>query len=64
VPIRDLVGILLAEAGTAWVEVRDGPIRSQGGGWTQADTTLARQLLDWQPRITRHQSLRDMWRAQ
>jgi nucleoside-diphosphate-sugar epimerase len=64
VAIRDLVGILLAEAGADAVTVRCGQVRSQGGDWIQADTTLARQLLDWQPRIALRQSLRDMWQAQ
>lgn len=61
VEIRALVRMFLTEAGATGVQVLDGPVRSLGGDWTQADITLAGSLLGWRPRIPLRQSLRDMW---
>jgi nucleoside-diphosphate-sugar epimerase len=63
VEIGELVRMFLAEAGATGVEIRRGPVRSLGGDWTQADITLARTLLGWEPRIGLRHSLRDMWQA-
>lgn len=61
VEIRALVRMFLAEAGATGARILDGPVRSLGGDWTQADITLAGSLLGWQPRIPLRKSLRDMW---
>ena len=61
VEIRALVRMFLTEAGATGVRIVDGPVRSLGGDWTQADITLAGSRLGWRPRIPLRQSLRDMW---
>ena len=61
VEIRALVRMFLTEADATGVRILDGPVKSLGGDWTQADITLAGSLLGWRPRIPLPQSLRDMW---
>jgi nucleoside-diphosphate-sugar epimerase len=65
VEIGRLVRMLAAEAGLPpdRLTVHSGAVSSVGGEWTQADITLAGQLLGWRPRIGLRESLRDMWQA-
>lgn len=66
VAMRDLVDMLLAAAGRGpdSVDVTDAHVDSKGAGWTQADVSLARELLGWRPRIPLRTSIQDMWEAE
>ncbi|MFF4159680.1 NAD-dependent epimerase/dehydratase family protein [Streptomyces sp. NPDC001678] len=65
VGMRELVALLVAEAGLPPGTVRDegGSVDSKGGGWTLADTRLAAELLGWRARTGLAGSLRAMWDA-
>ena len=65
VEIRRLVEILAAAAGVGpdRLEIRVGAVNSLGGEWTQADISLARGVLGWQPSIELRESLGDTWRS-
>lgn len=60
-----LLALLVAEAGRDpdVLDLVGGPVRSNGGDWTQADVRLAERLLGWVPTTPVRQSLRDMWEA-
>ncbi|GAA1910720.1 hypothetical protein GCM10009716_20600 [Streptomyces sodiiphilus] len=65
VPIRDLLALLTEAAGLPPETLHEtgGRVESRGGDWVQADIRLARELLDWTPRIGLRESMRDMWEA-
>jgi nucleoside-diphosphate-sugar epimerase len=65
VAVADLVRIFFTEAGVppAELDLRYGPVRSAGGEWIQADISVAGRVLDWHPRTSLRQSLRDMARS-
>lgn len=60
-----LVAMLVEEAGLPkdTVVPTGEVVLSKGGGWTQADTTLARSALGWLARTDLRTSLRNMWEA-
>jgi nucleoside-diphosphate-sugar epimerase len=61
--MRELVLLLVAAARfpPAALTTRDAQVTSKGGGWTQADIRLAKQLLGWSPQISLPDSMRAMW---
>lgn len=64
VPLRRLVALFVTGAGfpeSIIEEDRAGTVTSLGGAWTLAGIRRARQELDWVPRITLADSLREMW---
>lgn len=66
VSVRDLVSLLVAVAGRSpqTIKERNGGTDGAGrGDFIRADIGLARRLLDWRPRVSLHDSLRDMWAA-
>lgn len=65
VELRRLVLMLAAEAGVPpeRLDLHGGPVNSLGGEWTQADITLAGDVLGWHPSIELRESLGDMWRS-
>ncbi|MEU2287206.1 NAD(P)-dependent oxidoreductase [Streptomyces sp. NPDC013178] len=62
VSVRQIVGRLIALSGldTSVIEEQDAPSGRTGVEWQQVDIARARKLLDWQPRRTLEQSLRDL----
>jgi len=65
VQVRELVRRLAAIAGFDGEvrEVAPASARSATVPWQQADTTLARTLLDWQARRPLDEALRELWRS-
>ncbi|WP_285777166.1 NAD(P)-dependent oxidoreductase [Microtetraspora sp. NBRC 13810] len=65
VSMRELVTQFLAVTGlpATAVSVRDAPVPSLGGDWTQVDVEPARRLLGWRPRTDLRRSLQAMWEA-
>lgn len=63
--MSELVAMLVAEAGLPEDTVipTGEAVLSKGGGWTRADTALARSALGWSARKDLRTSLRDMWEA-
>ncbi|WP_406048615.1 NAD(P)-dependent oxidoreductase [Streptomyces virginiae] len=63
VSMRELVSLLVSASGIPphAVRERSARVESKGGGWTQADITLAGRLLDWRPRIPLARAMADMW---
>ncbi|MFD9904224.1 NAD-dependent epimerase/dehydratase family protein [Streptomyces sp. NPDC059063] len=61
--MRRMLELLVVEAGhdADVLDLTGGPVRSNGGDWTQADIRLAHHLLGWAPRTSVRRSLRDMW---
>ncbi|SHN06467.1 NAD-dependent epimerase/dehydratase family protein [Actinacidiphila paucisporea] len=61
----DLLTLLAAEAGHGpdVLDLASGSVRSHGGDWTRADIRLAGRFLDWAPKTSVRQSLRDMWES-
>ncbi|MGF1428800.1 NAD-dependent epimerase/dehydratase family protein [Kitasatospora sp. LaBMicrA B282] len=62
-PVRAIAEGLVAAAGfTGTIEESGaGSDRSASVSWHQGDISAAEQALDWRPRITLEQSLRDLW---
>jgi nucleoside-diphosphate-sugar epimerase len=65
VPMREFVETFVREAGfpLSVVEDTSEEVRSYGGSWLRADVRLAADVLDWKPRWSLPESLRDMWAA-
>ncbi|WP_227999172.1 NAD-dependent epimerase/dehydratase family protein [Nocardia australiensis] len=65
VPMREFVEIFVREAGfpRSVVEDTSSEVHSYGGSWLQADVRKAADVLDWKPRWSLEESLRDMWAA-
>ncbi|MFI9505145.1 NAD-dependent epimerase/dehydratase family protein [Nocardia sp. NPDC052566] len=65
VPMREFVETFVREAGSPLSVVEDtaGGVHSYGGSWLQADIRKAAEVLDWKPRWSLQESLRDMWAA-
>ncbi|GAA5051580.1 NAD-dependent epimerase/dehydratase family protein [Nocardia callitridis] len=63
VAMREFVETFVREAGFPQSVIEDLPteVRGYGGSWLQADVGRAVDLLDWQPRWSLQESLRDMW---
>ncbi|WUH88831.1 NAD(P)-dependent oxidoreductase [Streptomyces sp. NBC_00433] len=63
--MSDLLTLLAAEAGYGpdVLDLASGSVRSHGGDWTRADIQRAGRLLDWAPKTSVRQSLRDMWES-
>ena len=61
--VRDAVATLASKAGFTGRVLEEEPAqaRSQGVDWIQADISLARDVLAWQPRFTLADSLSDLW---
>ncbi|MFV2104608.1 NAD-dependent epimerase/dehydratase family protein [Micromonospora sp. LOL_024] len=66
VAMRELVALFIAAAGFPQERLRvlDRQVLSKGGDWTRADIRLARQVLDWRPRISLAESMRAMWESE
>ncbi|MFE9580421.1 NAD-dependent epimerase/dehydratase family protein [Nocardia sp. NPDC006044] len=65
VPMREFVETFVQEAGypLSVVEDTSTEVQSYGGSWLQADIRKAGDVLDWKPRWSLRDSLRDMWAA-
>ncbi|PXX59782.1 nucleoside-diphosphate-sugar epimerase [Nocardia tenerifensis] len=65
VPLRDFVHTFVREAGfpPSVVHNTATEVHSYGGSWLQADIRKAAEVLDWKPRWTLRESLKDMWAA-
>ncbi|RDI62704.1 NAD-dependent epimerase/dehydratase family protein [Nocardia pseudobrasiliensis] len=65
VPMREFVENFVLAAGFPLSVVVDtsGAVHSYGGSWLQADIRRAVEALDWKPRWSLRESLRDMWAA-
>lgn len=63
--VREVVETLVRISGVPphLVREHDAPVQSKGAGWTKVDIGRARQLLDWSPRVSLEESLRDLWDA-
>ncbi|MCM6771873.1 NAD(P)-dependent oxidoreductase [Nocardia sp. CDC159] len=65
VPMREFVETFVTAAGFPLSVVEDtaSEVHSYGGSWLQADIRRAAEVLDWKPRWSLTESLRDMWAA-